>query len=402
MPARVEGFVPGRLKMAREARLLRQTELAERIDWSESAISKWENPNSTQSPEPAAIPVLAKVLNVEPTWFFKPVERAGRAAFFRSLKRSLGQLRDKAEARLGFVEAIEETLSDYVHMLDVDIPDLMDGRDFRTLRLPDIQRIADDLRDYWDLGDGPIDDLLLLIENAGIIVAEDNVGSADLDGVSRWSEESQRPYMLLARDKNVGVRRRFDAAHELGHIVLHRQVSSIDLIENFALIEEQAMAFAGAFLLPEQSFSDDLFSNSLEAMIRIKEKWKVSVAAMIMRLRAIERVTPEYERRLWQYYSYRRWRGGEPFDDVLPVESPVNLKASIEMIVGEGGIRRSELLRDIGLSAADVETLAGLDEGFFGPSDANVIRLEPRLKTRTEDIAGPGGRVLPLRPGAKN
>lgn len=238
MPARVEGFVPGRLKMAREARLLRQTELAERIDWSESAISKWENPNSTQSPEPAAIPVLAKVLNVEPTWFFKPVERAGRAAFFRSLKRSLGQLRDKAEARLGFVEAIEETLSDYVHMLDVDIPDLMDGRDFRTLRLPDIQRIADDLRDYWDLGDGPIDDLLLLIENAGIIVAEDNVGSADLDGVSRWSEESQRPYMLLARDKNVGVRRRFDAAHELGHIVLHRQVSSIDLIENFALIEE--------------------------------------------------------------------------------------------------------------------------------------------------------------------
>lgn len=401
MPARVEGFVPGRLRMAREARLLRQTELAERINWSESAISKWENVNSTQSPEPAAIPALAKALEVEATWFFRPLQRDGRAAFFRSLKRSLGQLRDKAEARLGFVEALEETLSDYVHMPDVDIPDLMDGRDFRTLRLADIQHIADELRDYWDLGDGPIDDLLLLIENAGIIVAEDNIGSADLDGVSCWSEVSQRPYMLLARDKNVGVRRRFDAAHELGHIILHRQVSSIELVENFALIEEQAMAFAGAFLLPEQSFSDDLFSNSLEAMLRIKEKWKVSIAAMIMRLRAIERVTPDYERRLWQYYSYRRWRGGEPLDDVLPIESPVNLKSSIELIVSEGGVRRSELLREIGLSGSDVETLASLEADFFAPSEANVVRLEPRLKSRS-DIAGPGGRVLPLRPGAKS
>lgn len=401
MPARVEGFVPGRLKMAREARLFRQTELAERIDRSESSVSKWENPNSSQSPEPAAIPVLADVLQVDPVWFFKPMDRTDRASFFRSLKRSLGQLRDKAEARLGFVEAIEETLSEYVHFPDVDVPDLMNGRDFRTLRLDDIQRIADDLRGYWDLGDGPIDDLLLVIENGGIVVAEDNIGSADLDGVSRWSEVSQRPYILLARDKNVGVRRRFDAAHELGHVVLHRNVSSLDLIENFALIEEQAMAFAGAFLLPEQSFTDDLFSTSLEAMVRIKEKWKVSVAAMIMRLRATGRVTQEYERRLWQYYSYRKWRGGEPFDDILPIETPVNLRSSIEVITGEGGVRRSELLRNIGLSATDVETLAALEEGFFAPSEANIIRLEPRLKP-SGAAQGPGGRVLPLRPGTKN
>lgn len=401
MPARVEGFVPGRLKMAREARLFRQTELAERIGWSESSVSKWENSNSSQSPEPAAIPVLAEVLEVAPTWFFKPMDRLDRTSFFRSLKRSLGQLRDKADARLGFVEAIDEALSDYVHLPDVDVPDFMDGRDFRTLRLDDIQRIANDLRDYWDLGDGPIDDLLLIIENGGVVVAEDNIGSADLDGVSRWSETSQRPYILLARDKNVGVRRRFDAAHELGHIVLHRRVSSVELIENFALVEEQAMAFAGAFLMPEQTFTDDLFSTSLEAMIRIKEKWKVSVAAMIMRLKATGRITPDYERRLWQYYSYRKWRGAEPFDDTLPMEVPVNLKSSIEVITGEGGVRRSDLLRDIGLSAADVETLASLEEGYFAPSDANVIRLEPRLKS-ANPMMGPGGRVLPLRPGAKN
>lgn len=401
MPARVEGFVPGRLKMAREARLFRQTELAERIDWSESSVSKWENPNSLQSPEPAAIPVLADVLQVAPTWFFKPMERVDRASFFRSLKRSLGQLRDKAEARLGFVEAIEETLSEYVHLPDVDVPDLMEGRDFRTLRLDDIQRVANELRDYWDLGDGPIDDVLLVIENGGVVVAEDNIGSADLDGVSRWSEARQRPYILLARDKNVGVRRRFDAAHELGHIVLHRRVSSVDLIENFALIEEQAMAFAGAFLLPEESFTDDLFSTSLEAMIRIKEKWKVSVAAMIMRLKATSRITPDYERRLWQYYSYRKWRGAEPFDDVLPIETPVNLRSSIEVLTGEGGLRRADLLKEIGLSATDVETLATLEEGYFAPSEANIVRLEPRLKSTNSQV-GPGGQVMPLRPGAKS
>ena len=183
--------------------------------------------------------------------------------------------------------------------------------------------------------------------------------------------------MLLARDKNVGVRRRFDAGHELGHIVLHRRVSPHDLAEHFTLIEEQAMAFAGAFLLPESSFGDDVYSLSLEALLNFKPKWKVAIAAMIKRLSAMERITPEYERRLWQYYSYRRWRGFEPLDGELPVEQPYNLATSIEMILDEGMISRSDLVREIGLRAADIASLTGLSEEYLLPTPPNLVRLRP-------------------------
>ncbi len=375
----VEGFVPARLRMARGARALRQKELAELVERADTTISKWESDDHDQKPDPAILPRLAEVLGVEVSWFFKPVDRAKGAAFFRSMKSELGRMRDKAEAKLGFVEAIDNAVSEHVELPTVDVPDLIGDRDFRTLRIADIEHYARALREHWSLGEEPIEDLLLVIENAGIVVAQDEIGSAKLDGVSRWAENG-RPYILLARDKNVGVRRRFDAGHELGHVVLHRRVSPQNLAEHFTLIEEQAMAFAGAFLLPESSFGDDVYSLSLEALLSIKPKWKVAVAAMIKRLAAMERITPEYERRLWQYYSYRRWRGFEPLDGELPVEQPHNLAASIEMILDEGIVSRSDLVREIGLSAADIASLSGLSEEYLSPAPPNLVRLKPSMR----------------------
>lgn len=385
----VEGFVPARLRMARSARALLQKELAELVERAHTTISKWESDDHDQKPDPAVLPRLAEALGVEVSWFFKPVDQAKGAAFFRSMKSELGRMRDKAEAKLGFVEAIDNALSEHVELPPVDVPDLVGDRDFRTLRIADIEHYARALREHWSLGDEPIEDLLLVIENAGIVVAQDEIGSAKLDGVSRWAE-SGRPYMLLARDKNVGVRRRFDAGHELGHVVLHRRVSPQNLAEHFTLIEEQAMAFAGAFLLPESSFGEDVYSLSLEALLSIKPKWKVAVAAMIKRLAAMERITPEYERRLWQYYSYRRWRGFEPLDGELPVEQPQNLATSIEMILDEGIISRSDLIREIGLSAADVANLSGLSEEYLSPVPPNLVRLKPSMRfvgTRSDGSA---------------
>jgi Zn-dependent peptidase ImmA (M78 family)/transcriptional regulator with XRE-family HTH domain len=385
----VEGFVPARLRMARSARTLRQKDLSDLVERADTTISKWESDDHDQKPDPTVLPRLAEVLGVDISWFFKPINPAKGAAFFRSMRSGseLGRLRDKAEAKLGFVEAIDEALSEYVELPTVDIPDLMGDRDFRTVRIADIEHYARSLREHWLLGDEPIEDLLLVIENAGIVVAQDEIGSSKLDGVSRWSENG-RPYMLLARDKNVGVRRRFDAGHELGHIVLHRRVSPADLAEHFTLIEEQAMAFAGAFLLPESSFGDDVYSLSLEALLSIKSKWKVAVAAMIKRLAAMERITPEYERRLWQYYSYRRWRGFEPLDGDLPVEQPLNLASSIEMILDEGLVTRSDLIREIGLGAAEIAALSGVPEEYLLPVAPNLVRLKPSMRAAKAPSAG--------------
>src|SRR4051812_16184206 len=97
----VEGFVPARLRMARGARALRQKELAELVERADTTISKWESDDHDHKPAPAVLPLLAEVLGVEVSWFFKPVDRAKGAAFFRSMKSELGRMRDKAEAKLG-------------------------------------------------------------------------------------------------------------------------------------------------------------------------------------------------------------------------------------------------------------------------------------------------------------
>lgn len=396
MPAGVEGFVPGRLTMAREARALRQTELAELIEKSPATVSKYESVANPQRPDPAILPLLARILQVDIGWFFKPLaERTDTAVFYRSLIGELELMRNKARARLGFVEAIEEALSQYVDLPDVDVPDLLEGRDYRTLRREDLDFYAAALRDHWELGDGPIEDLLLVIENAGIVVAEDEIGSVKLDGVSWWSLATGRPYMLVAQDKNVAVRRRLDAAHELAHIVLHRHVGAEDLKRDFKLIEEQAMAFAGAFLLPAETFGDDVYSHSLEALVALKPKWKVSVGAMIKRLGHIGAISDHYERRLWQYYSYRKWRTREPLDDVIPVEQPQNLRGSIELLTEDGLISRRELLRETGLSASDVRSLTGLSADFFDTDPPNVVRLKPSVR-REGGGDSDGGVVVPF------
>lgn len=397
MPAGVEGFVPGRLTMAREARALRQTELADLIDKSPATVSKYESAVNPQRPDPAILPRLAEVLQVDMGWFFKPlVERTDTAVFYRSLVGELELMRNKARARLGFVEVIEETLSQYVDLPEVDVPDLLDGRDYRTLRREDFDFYAASLRDHWELGDGPIEDLLLVIENAGIVVAEDEIGSVKLDGVSWWSLASGRPYMLVAQDKNVAVRRRLDAAHEMAHIVLHRHVSPEDLKRDFRLIEEQAMAFAGAFLLPAETFGDDVYSHSLEALVALKPKWKVSVGAMIKRLAHLGAISEHYERRLWQYYSYRKWRTREPLDDVIPVEQPQNLRSSIEMLLQDNIVSRRELLREMGLSAEDVSSLAGFPVSFFDTDPPNLVRLKPSVRRHGESVEPEGGTVVPF------
>ena len=130
-----------------------------------------------------------------------------------------------------------------------------------------------------------------------------------------------------------------------------------DLKRDLTLIEEQAMAFAGAFLLPGASFSADISEATLDGLADLKPKWKVSIGAMIKRLRALNLVTAKHERNLWKYYSYRKWRGNEPYDDRIEVERPVNLKSAIEMIAEDGADEVSSFLTDAGLSARDVSEL---------------------------------------------
>jgi len=128
--------------------------------------------------------------------------------------------------------------------------------------------------------------VIRLVENPGGIVARDKLGAESLDGLSRTPVSSGRPLILIGTDKGSAVRWRFDVAHEIGHVLLHSrlQVSALRS-EDLKLVERQAHRFAGAFLLPLDTFAEDCFAASLDVMRSLKPKWKVSIATMIVRCR---------------------------------------------------------------------------------------------------------------------
>jgi Zn-dependent peptidase ImmA (M78 family) len=201
---------------------------------------------------------------------------------------------------------------------------------------------------------------------------------------------------LIARDKDTCVRSRMDAAHELGHLVLHHSLKpkTLNNSADFKEIERQAFHFAGAFLMPAESFSAEIWSPSLNAFVALKERWKASIGAMIMRCRKLDMLSEEYQRRLWKYYSARGWRKSEPQDDVLEPEHPRLLSRSVRLLVDEKVRGREALLSDFRLHGSDVEALCGLPRGYMTTESADVVTL-PKLKRSGGPTEG-GGSVVPF------
>ncbi|MBK8210507.1 MAG: ImmA/IrrE family metallo-endopeptidase [Rhodospirillales bacterium] len=62
-----------------------------------------------------------------------------------------------------------------------------------------------------------------------------------MDTVSAFSFwEGGHPFIFLGADKQSAARSRFDAAHELGHLILHRGVAEEDLEADLNRFEREA------------------------------------------------------------------------------------------------------------------------------------------------------------------
>lgn len=390
-------FLPERLFEARKARDLTQREVAQKIGLEVSTLSKWETGQA--APEPGTIGHLATALSVYPSYFSKPLPSHGSTPiFFRSLANATKKARNREEARVRWLQDISIELQRYVSFPAVDIPDVMSGRHYSSLTTDDLEEIAITLRKHWGLGESPIDNVVLLVENAGVIVGLDYANSGSIDGQGTWSDVDIRPYMLLAKDKDNAYRRAMDCAHELSHIVLHKDVTDQELTDHFHVIEDQAKFLAGAFMLPHASFSNEIRSLSLDGFLELKARWGVSVGAMIMRAVQTEIIGEETAKRLWKYRSARGWHRKEPLD--LPEETPVSnprlLKRSIELVVDHKVRSKRDLLeQDFCLFAEDVETLCSIPRNYFAEPSAQIHHFQPTLKT-TQSEPTPAN-VVPFR-----
>lgn len=366
------GFNGERLEEARLARGLTQTSLAQIVGRDSSTVSAWET--GRQSPDWDAISRLCGALSVRASLF----EKAGTACddhFFRSNASITVGLQKKSKSRVRWTELLERYLGDFVEFAHVDFPELNLG-DLGQIDDSAIEDAAATCRTHWHLGQGPIPDVVAVLENAGALVVREELGGVKMDGVSAWSLDCHRPIVLLSADKASAVRSRFDAAHELGHLVMHRVVKPAMLNKaEYAEMERQANRFASAFLLPAETFGRDVYRLELDHFVALKRKWRVSVAGMIMRAFSLGAFEEEYKGRLFKYLSARGWRKAEPLDEELAFEVPVALAEAVKLGIDGKAFTRQEILDGTGLEAADLESLAALPRGYLRQEAAPVVRL---------------------------
>lgn len=392
----IQGFQNERLSQILAARRLSQAQLASMVGVSPATVSKWRA--GTQTPERDALERLANVVNVAPEWFTRLPATKVSPPLFRSNASAHVAARGMLEARMEWAQDIAAALSEFVDYPTLNIPSRK-FTDPEEITPSEIEIAACECRDLWRLGRVAVQDLALAVEGAGIVLIREETGIAQIEGLSAWSEVLDRPLILLSADKDNGYRSRFDLAHELGHLILHRHIKRPTERDRHKLLEQQAHRFAGAFLLPAEMFASEVRTPvTLDDLLLLKRRWGVSAAAIIMRLHALEIIDEDNKQILFKRRS-ARWGGkSEPGDEDRAPEQPRLLRRTIDLLVSENVMPIDAIPRHLGLAAHDVEMLAGLPVGYLQGKD-NVVQLARlrTISTGTEERATQNSTVLQFR-----
>lgn len=376
----MQPFNPNRLIDARKARGLTQEALGDLIEKSKSFVCKLEIGSNQPSAE--TMIRISNILQLPVGWFsLRTLQNEKQVYQFRSSATAGKTLKETAKTRLNWLKEISFSLEEWIDYPEVNLIASPTRQEALDLSDDQIEKVANELRLFWKLGDRPVKNLIATIESNGIIVAKEYIGNVGMDGVSTWID---RPFIWIAEDKSNFFRSRFDIAHELGHIILHKNLIADDCLitderhtmERYKKIERQAHLFASHFLAPRRALSLSFRSITLDNLLLEKKRWGMSVAALIMQYHNLGIISDDYKIRLFKNYSYRKWKKNEPFDDTTPAEHPKLMRNTIELLLKEGGFDKEDIIERTFYNAVELEKLCALPKGFFNDKkEANKPRL---------------------------
>jgi len=293
-------FEPARLRLARELREWTQADLAQHLDLSPAAASQFESGIARPSPEVRQR--LGGILGV-PDEFFQLQVTETHEGFFRSLRRTSVSHRRRARAIAHIAHDVAVTAGQGQLPL-VSIP-CLPVADLQASR-GELEEAAGQARAELGLPRGPVRNVVQTLEDKGLVVIRLPLDTADVDAFSLPFHD--RPVVVLGADKNDRARSRFDAAHELGHLVAHG-----DQVWGVKQVEQQAHLFAAAFLMPADDIADDLPARAdWPRLFELKRTWQVSLGALLMRARALGRMSESHYLTAVKAASARGWRRVEP------------------------------------------------------------------------------------------
>ena len=371
------------VRLVREARMMTAKRLSVESRVSQSTISKVERGSTTLTEEVAS--KLADALSTTPEVLMGGAGHVESTVFFRSMSAATKSARVAQRARSEMVDAIVTELDTILDFPSFDIPTI-DAGSVDEISVADIERAASELRAAWGLGDGPIANLVASAEAHGIVVCMFPFGVETLDALSRMGSTG-RPVAMVNTELGNAFRWRFDVAHELGHMVLHRGIPGIDTVPSDVrkVVESQGHRFAGALLLPEESFRESLVGLSLEDFKMAKPTWGVSVQAMVRRAYDLDLLDESQYTSRQVAISRKRWRKSEPYDGDRMPETPTLLRTCVSLAVREGILDVRALMAKCGVPEDVFEDVVGVPRGFvasggFGTASKVEVRAKGDLR----------------------
>ncbi|CNE33372.1 putative Zn peptidase [Mycobacterium tuberculosis] len=335
-----------RLTLARRLRGLRKNQLADAVGTTPKAIGRYEA--GVQRPDELTLKRLAIALGV-PAEFFQagrsPVSMDG--AHFRSLRSTSQIERDQALAYGRIATDVVAALEDLVDFPEVDLPEYPVSPD--EIAGPGPIEAARLTRKALLAQPGPVPHVVRLLEQHGVIVLVLPQAAERVDAFSVGVHP--RPMVFFNPAKGDYWRNRFDAAHELGHLVMHADAEPGEKV-----VEDQAHRFAAEFLMPEQEIAAALPGTpDWDRLANLKTAWGVSMAALLYRARTLGIMKETAYRNAMSGMSSRGWRRHEP-GPAKPLEQPTMLTRAIE-IVAQAGTDRDGVATRARVPRADLDLL---------------------------------------------
>lgn len=372
------------MKSARLARGLKKTELSDLIGLSVTSISNYENGTTNISKE--NLDRYSEILDFPIQYFMDSyrydvnvLERS--PIFFRSSSVT-NEIKNMYEQKYEHLMLVYKTLSEYLEfpILNLNFKNNFNKNGKFGYPSESIELLTLELRKLWGLGYGPIDNLMETMIQNGIIISKVKTNlKATTDAFSQVLGNA--PIVFLNRHGSTAVRDRFSLAHELGHIILHFNVTEVELKNKdiYNQIEEEANRFASSFLLPSNSFSEDIITVDINSLIPLKEKWKVSLKGIIMRLGELDIITQQQQTNRFIYISKKKWNINEPLDDTIEKEEVNLFQEAFDVLLEEEVIGVNDIVDEIGIGKKRIEEICNLDSWFF---DSYIGFTDRRPKLR--------------------
>ena len=333
---------PSRLMLARKRRGFNKTALARAVGITPKSLANYESGRAR--PPLSTLGALANVLRFPVAFFGRPdpEQLSADGVSFRALKSMTASQRDAALAAGSLAVDLNRWIATRFHLPAADLPDL---------RAYDPEEAALALRMDWDIGVRPIGNLVHLLEAKGVRVFSLAERGKQVDAYSLWSDGTPFVFLNTMKTPEHG---RMDAAHELGHLVLHRHGG---IHRRGRDVERDAHHFGAAFLMPAASIRSvvpRMAAPTVTQLAQLKVNWKVSVAALARRLYTLGLISEwSYRGVNVQLSRYGRTREPSPIRE----RETSQIFPKIFRSLKESGVSKIRVARELGLHLSDVEIL---------------------------------------------